>query len=92
MLSKLGGDMFFVGALVLSGLFLIYLDFFIPGMALAIGGSILLLGSIFMFYLAKPGFLYLTLYLLVLSSAVYTLVRFAMWRIRSVANKDDERN
>jgi membrane-bound serine protease (ClpP class) len=82
-----GDVMFFVWALALSGLFLIYLEFFLPGAIMAIGGSILLIGSIFMFHMERPGFLSLTLYLLSLSAAVYMLVRFALWRIRSSADK-----
>lgn len=80
--------MLFVWALALAGLFLIYLEFFLPGAIMAIGGSILLIGSIFMFHMEKPGFLSLTLYLLSLSAAVYTVVRLAVWRIRSCNYKE----
>ena len=79
--------MIFVWALALSGLFLIYLEFFLPGAIMAIGGSILLIGSIFMFHMEKPGFLSLTLYLISLSAAVYTLVRFALWRVHNSSSK-----
>ena len=79
--------MFFVWALALSGLFLIYLEFFFPGVIMAIGGSLLLIGSVILFYMEKPGFLFLTLYLLTLSAAVYTLVRFAVWRHRHLAKR-----
>jgi len=80
--------MFFVWALALSGLFLIYLEFFLPGAIMAIGGSLLLIGSIFLFHIHKPGFLSLTLYLISLSAAVYSLVRFALWRVHSNATKN----
>lgn len=79
--------MFLVWALALVGLFLIYMEFFLPGAIMAIGGSLLLLGSVCMFYLIKPNPLLLVLYLIVLAAAVYTLVRFAQWRIRSVGKK-----
>lgn len=82
--------MFFVWALALSGLFLIYLEFFLPGAIMAIGGSLLLIGSIVLFHMERPGFLSLTLYLLSLSAAVYALVRFALWRVRSAAHKKTE--
>lgn len=79
--------MFFVWALALSGLFLIYLEFFLPGAIMAIGGSVLLLGSVCLFHMERPGFLSLTLYLISLSAAVYSLVRFALWRVRSLPKK-----
>ncbi len=79
--------MSFVWALALSGLFLIYLEFFFPGGIPAIGGSVLLIGSIFMFYRENPGFLSLTLYLISLSAAIYAIVRIALWRIRSSLNQ-----
>ena len=75
--------MFFVWALALAGLFCIYLEFFFPGAILAIGGCLLLMGSVCLFYLEKPSILSLTLYLISLAAAVYVLVRFALWRIRS---------
>jgi membrane-bound serine protease (ClpP class) len=74
--------MFFVWALALSGLFLIYLEFLLPGAIMAIGGTVLLVASVIMFYMAKPGFLYLTLYLLALGGAVFTIVRFSKWCAR----------
>lgn len=54
---------------------------------MAIGGSVLLLASACMFYLEKPDLLLLVLYLLSLAAAVYALVRFAQWRVRSVERK-----
>ncbi len=80
--------MLFVWALALSGLFFIYLEFFLPRAVLAVGGSFLLLMSIFLFHATRPGFLLLTLYLLSLSAAVYAIVRFALWRVRLSARKE----
>ncbi len=41
--------MFFVITLAISGLMLIFLEFFLPGAIMAIGGSLLLLASLFVF-------------------------------------------
>lgn len=73
--------MFFVLSLALAGLFLIYLEFFLPGAVMAIGGSILLLSSVFVFHMEKPHMLVLVLYLMALTIAVYSIVRFALWQI-----------
>lgn len=77
------GLMFFVLALALSGLFLIYLEFFLPGAIMAIGGGVLLLASIFMFHMLKEGSIMLLAYLMALSMAVYATVKIAKWRIHS---------
>jgi len=77
--------MFFVLSLALAGLFLIYLEFFLPGAVMAIGGTILLLSSVFIFHMEKPSLLILVLYLISLTAAVYAIVRFAMWQIRKSA-------
>ncbi len=77
--------MFFVLSLALAGLFLIYLEFFLPGAVMAIGGSILLLSSAFVFHMEKPHMLVLVLYLMSLTVAVYAIVRFALWQIQNSA-------
>jgi membrane-bound serine protease (ClpP class) len=82
--------MFFVLALALAGLFLIYLEFFLPGAVMAIGGSILLLSSIFIFHMEKPHMMVLVLYLMMLGVAVYSIVKFAMWQIRKSSNDRNE--
>jgi membrane-bound serine protease (ClpP class) len=79
--------MFFVWALALTGLFLIFLEFFLPGGIMAIGGSVLLLASLFVFHMAQPKISYFILYLFSLLGAVSVVVRFALWRVRSTAKK-----
>jgi len=74
--------MIFVLLLALAGLFLIYLEFFLPGAVMAIGGSILLLTSIYLCHLEKTSLTTLILYMMALAAAVYTLVKFALWRVR----------
>ncbi len=49
---------------------------------MAIGGTILLLSSAFIFHMEKPSMMILVLYLMSLTTAVYAIVRFAMWQIR----------
>jgi len=77
--------MLFVLSLALVGLFLIYLEFFLPGAVMAIGGSILLLSSVFVFHMEKPHMMVLVLYLLALAIAVYSIARFALWQISNSA-------
>ncbi|MDE3045675.1 MAG: hypothetical protein KGJ02_03425 [Verrucomicrobiota bacterium] len=81
--------MFFVWALALVGLFLIYLEFFLPSAIMAIGGGILLLASIFMFHMIKPSIPVLVAYLIALSGGVYVVVKFAQWKVGSVAKNRD---
>ncbi len=79
--------MFFVWALALSGLFLIFLEFFLPGAIMAIGGGILLMASLFFFHMAEPKVSLLVIYLLGLVAAVYMVVRIALWRVKATGRK-----
>lgn len=75
--------MFFVVALALTGLFLIFLEFFLPGAIMAIGGSILLVASLFVYYMTYPIDLYFFLYFASLTTALYFVIRLGIWQIRS---------
>jgi membrane-bound ClpP family serine protease len=77
--------LFFVSALALAGFLLIFLEFFLPGAVMAIGGSVLLLASAFFFHMSDPRPLALLLYLAGLLFAVYLIVRIALWRLRASA-------
>src|SRR3989344_5651187 len=92
-IARIGGSitglMFFVLSLALSGLFLIYLEFFLPGAIMAIGGGVLLLASIFMFHMIKGGSMILLAYLMALSMAVYATVKVAKWRVRSAVKRPE---
>ena len=79
--------MFFVWALALFGLFLIFLEFFLPGAIMAIGGAILLIASLFVFHMAEPKISLFLLYLFSLTGAVYFVIKFALWRVKATRKK-----
>jgi membrane-bound ClpP family serine protease len=73
----------YVWALALAGLFLIYLEFVLPGGIMAIGGGALLLSSLVLFFLSKPVHHFFVLYILVLSVALFLIVKIARLKFRS---------
>ncbi len=75
--------MFFVWALALCGLFLIFLEFFLPGAIMAIGGALLLLASLFVFHMAKPGVPLFVAFLFGMMASVYLVVKIALWRVKA---------
>ena len=70
--------MFFVLALALTGLFLIFLEFFLTGGIMAIGGTLLLLSSLVVCYMTYPTGFFLWVYCFVLASALYCVVKVGM--------------
>lgn len=79
--------MIFVWALAISGLVLIFLEFFLPGAIMAVGGAILLMTSLFVFHMIYEGIGALLLYLLILAAAVFLVIRIALMRVRSASSK-----
>ncbi len=80
--------MFFVWALGLAGLILIFLEFFLPGAIMAVGGSVLLLASLFMFHLKGPvGIAPFFFYFAALGTSVYFVVRLAIWAVKKTGKK-----
>ena len=77
--------MFFVSALALAGFLLIFLEFFLPGAVMAIGGSVLLLASAVFFHMSDPRPLSLLIYVIAILSTVYLVVRIALWRVKATA-------
>ncbi len=77
--------MFFVWTLALLGLFLIFLEFFLPGAVMAIGGGILLLASLFFFHMENKSYFDFSVFLLSLTFLVFVVVRFALSRIKATA-------
>lgn len=75
--------MFFVISLALIGLFLIYLEFFLPGLILAIGGGVLLFASLLFFQMEQGTGLPFILYLVLLASTLFSVIRFALWQVQS---------
>jgi len=75
-------------AIILSimGLVLIYLEFFLPGGIFAIGGTLLLISSIFMLLIEKIQIIYFIIYTILLISFVFLIIKLALKKIKT--NKD----
>lgn len=82
--------MMYVWALALAGLFLLYLEFFLPRKVMAMFGALSLIGSAVLFHVMKPKATHMILYLMALSGAIFVLVRFAAWRLKAGQKKDSE--
>ncbi len=65
-----------------TGLFLIFLEFFLPGAIMAVGGTILLLSSIVLMYIGGGTLPELTAYAAGLGLAVYLVIRLALSRVK----------
>jgi hypothetical protein len=75
--------MFFVLSLAVTGLFLIFLEFFLTGGIMAIGGILLLLASLMVCYMTYPTGFFLWIYCFFLGAAVYSVVRIGMKQRKS---------
>ncbi|HAB99851.1 MAG TPA: serine protease [Parachlamydiales bacterium] len=75
--------MFFLIALAITGLFLLFLEFFLPGAIMAIGGSLLLLSSLFVYYMTYPMDSFFLLYCFGLAISVYLVIKLGIRQIRS---------
>ena len=78
--------MFVAIILALMGLFLIYIEFFLPGSIFAIGGSILLLTSIFFLIVEKVKIIHFVIYSLFLGALVLMVIKLALKKLKT--NKD----
>lgn len=78
--------MFVAITLSLMGLLLIYLEFFLPGSIFAIGGSILLLTSLFLLIVEKVKILYFVFFVLILVLSILLVIKIALRKIKT--NKD----
>lgn len=68
--------------LVLAGLALIYLEFFLPSGIMAIGGSLMLLASLVLFALQTSCELFSCIsFALILAVTLLLIMRIASWRI-----------
>lgn len=79
--------MFFVWTLAVSGLLLIFLEFFLPGAVMAIGGGLLLIASLFFFHMEISGLYEFIAFLSVLMGFSYLVIRLALWKIKATAKK-----
>jgi len=74
---------YFVWALALTGLLLIFLEFFLPTAIMAIGGSLLLLTSLFFFHMADSRPFSLLVYSVSLSCTAFLVIRIALWKVKT---------
>lgn len=69
------------------GLFLIFLEFYLPGAIMAVLGSILLIASVFIFASDYGSGIPFLLFVIGNAIAVYFVIKFAIWRIKSSSTK-----
>ena len=76
----------------MTGLFLIFLEFFIPGTIMAIGGTLMLLASLLLFYFQVQQILLFLAYAALLGIALFITIRLAMKRINKgkILNTSDQ--
>jgi membrane-bound ClpP family serine protease len=67
--------------LLMAGLFLIYLEFFIPGAVMGIAGALLIIASIFMFIMGQSSSLLIVCYLVFVGISIALVIKYALWRI-----------
>lgn len=70
-------------SLLVVGLLLIFLEFYLPGAILGITGGMLVFASAVVFATDNPNLLWILLYLFGISVAVSLTIKFAMWKIRT---------
>lgn len=73
--------------LSLAGLFLIFLEFFLPGIVMGTAGSVLLVGSIVFLFLEDLSPLYIALYLVILFALLIGVIRFALYQVKRTGKK-----
>lgn len=73
--------------LALTGFLLIFLEFFLPGAIMGIGGALLLIASITILLLNQPSAIFFGLYFLSLIAILFILIRFALRRVKATSKK-----
>ena len=71
-----------VAFLAAAGLILVFLEFFLPGAIMAIGGGLLLLASLILFYIEETSLLSLAVYAAGLALALFLVIRLALSRVQ----------
>ncbi len=74
--------------LLLLGLFFIWLEFYLPSGAFAVGAAIFVLGALIAFFTQSESVLASTLFFVLTSVLVLAVIRFAIWRIRKSSAKN----
>lgn len=67
--------------LLLLGLFLILVEFYIPGAIIGIIGSTFVLASIIMFASETSSIIYLIIFVIAAAVSIGLIIKFALWRI-----------
>ncbi len=79
--------MVLVIALGIIGLFLVFLEFFLPGGIFAIGGALFLISSIILFFMLDPSFYAILIYFAVLIVAIIAICKLALRQIKRSGKK-----
>lgn len=74
--------MMFALVCALLGILLIYLEFFLPGAVMGIGGTILLLVSIFLFILTKPNVFIIIIYIAAILFVLFLVIKLALAHVK----------
>lgn len=69
--------------LLIFGLVLVYLEFYLPGAILGILGSTLLFASIMIFIIEHDSWISILFFIIALFSLLAILIKFALWQIRN---------
>jgi membrane-bound serine protease (ClpP class) len=72
----------------IAGMFLIFLEFFLPGAVFAVVGTLTLLVSLGLCFANCPPF-WAIAYMLILIASVFITCKFALWRLRCSKEKGD---
>lgn len=73
--------------ILLIGLFLIFLEFFLPGAVLGILGGVAVVAAVINYAMNTASPIYALLFFLLAVAAVYFTIKFAIWKVKN-ATKD----
>lgn len=73
--------------LLVIGLLMVYLEFFLPGAILGTIGGILLLASVVLFFQESHSPLFAVLYLIAVLGSLAAVIKYALWKISQSKSK-----
>ncbi len=73
--------------LLLLGMVLIFIEFFLPGAVMGSIGTLLVLASIYFFAVQNESTLALVIYIIAVILLMFYLFKFAIWRMQKTASK-----
>lgn len=73
--------------LLIIGLLLIFIEFYLPGAIMGIIGSVMIIASLVVFVSESSSPIYIVLYMIGVAFCIGLLIKFALWRI--VHTKED---